>query len=114
MFLVSSFIVREVILTEHARLKHSKATSFLWFSSSKLAATAIPMSVAVFVAASRAVDNWHHPSDIVAGTLLGLYCGHVGWYMFNPSLEAEVGEIQSARGGGGMRKGPFTELTPLL
>jgi len=30
-----------------------------------------PMAVAFFVAASRVVDNKHHPADIVAGSILG-------------------------------------------
>ena len=31
----------------------------------------IPVSVALWVAASRLVDHWHHPSDVIAGSLIG-------------------------------------------
>ena len=31
----------------------------------------LPMAFATFVAASRIVDKWHHPSDVVAGALIG-------------------------------------------
>ena len=31
----------------------------------------LPVPSAIFVAASRVHDNWHHPSDVLAGLLLG-------------------------------------------
>jgi membrane-associated phospholipid phosphatase len=31
----------------------------------------VPMSVAIFIAASRVVDNYHFPADVVAGSALG-------------------------------------------
>ena len=32
-----------------------------------------PIAFAIFVAASRIVDKWHHPSDVIAGALIGAY-----------------------------------------
>ena len=34
--------------------------------------TCLPLAWALFVAASRLVDHWHHPSDVLAGLGLGL------------------------------------------
>ncbi|CAB9506045.1 Lipid phosphate phosphatase [Seminavis robusta] len=42
-----------------------------------------PLIVGCFMAASRVVDNRHHPSDIVAGILLGSFIGyyfHTTWF----------------------------------
>eukprot|EP00545_Synedropsis_sp_CCMP1620_P014109 CAMPEP_0119031412 /NCGR_PEP_ID=MMETSP1176-20130426/41530_1 /TAXON_ID=265551 /ORGANISM="Synedropsis recta cf, Strain CCMP1620" /LENGTH=326 /DNA_ID=CAMNT_0006987807 /DNA_START=110 /DNA_END=1087 /DNA_ORIENTATION=+ len=37
-------------------------------------ACGLPWTWATFVAVSRIVDHWHHPSDILAGCLLGSTC----------------------------------------
>lgn len=45
----------------------------------------LPMSFAIFVASSRVVDNWHHPADIVAGSIIGLACGIFSYNLwYNP------------------------------
>jgi len=36
-----------------------------------IAALLVPMGVATFIAASRIVDNKHHPADVVGGAVLG-------------------------------------------
>ena len=44
----------------------------------------IPMAVATFVAASRVVDNKHHPADVVGGAVLGTSMSlfvHGLWYV---------------------------------
>ena len=54
---------------------------------------AIPWGWALFVGASRLVDKWHHPSDVVAGLCLGFatvtMMYHV-WYPTCTSLFAGV------------------------
>ena len=35
------------------------------------AAALAPGTLALFVAASRVHDNWHHPADVVAGSAIG-------------------------------------------
>jgi len=35
-----------------------------------------------FVSVSRIVDYWHHPSDVVAGLLLGMTCAVVNYHAF--------------------------------
>ena len=37
----------------------------------------LPMMVSFFVAASRVHDNYHHPADVVAGSLIGFGCAKV-------------------------------------
>lgn len=34
----------------------------------------LPLALASYVAASRVHDNWHHPSDVVTGAVIGLTC----------------------------------------
>ena len=34
----------------------------------------VPAPIALFVAASRVHDNWHHPADVVCGVMLGALC----------------------------------------
>jgi len=48
-----------------------------------------PLGWSTFVACSRLVDNWHHPSDIVAGVCLGLFFPVVVYHMWYPSVLSE-------------------------
>lgn len=43
-------------------------------------------SWAMFVGASRIVDQWHHPSDVVAGVLLGCFCALVAYHVWFPPI----------------------------
>jgi diacylglycerol diphosphate phosphatase / phosphatidate phosphatase len=67
-----------------------RATIKLWPYKSLLGVLAIvvPCSYATFVATSRIVDNWHHPSDIIAGTFLGIASATIGYHAFYPSTTA--------------------------
>ncbi len=33
-----------------------------------------PMLLAIYIAASRVHDDYHHPADVVAGSMIGLIC----------------------------------------
>ena len=46
----------------------------------------LPVALAIFIAASRVVDNKHFPADIVAGSLLGAACAHFANRLWFPSL----------------------------
>lgn len=46
----------------------------------------LPWAYSSFVASSRLVDNWHHPSDILAGTMLGIFCSTVSYHLWYPSV----------------------------
>jgi Membrane-associated phospholipid phosphatase len=48
-----------------------------------------PLGWSMFVACSRLVDNWHHPSDVVAGICLGLFFPAVTYHMWYPSVLSE-------------------------
>lgn len=48
------------------KMKLAEKPTFLRFSVGLA-----PTSLALWVAASRLVDNWHHPSDVLAGCLIG-------------------------------------------
>ena len=44
------------------------------------------------VASSRIVDNWHHPSDVVAGTMLGVAGAAIAYHLFyNPVSSSRAG-----------------------
>lgn len=41
-----------------------------------------PLFLSTFVAASRVHDNWHHPADVVAGSLVGASCAVVAYHLW--------------------------------
>ena len=41
-----------------------------------------PLLLAFWCATSRLVDNWHHSSDIIAGTVLGSVCALIGYHIW--------------------------------
>ena len=47
---------------------------------------AIPWGWSLFVAASRLVDNWHHPSDVVAGLGLGFATVSLMFHIWYPPV----------------------------
>jgi len=47
---------------------------------------AMPMFLAVFIAASRVHDNMHHPADITAGAIIGIFCAVFGYGLWYPSI----------------------------
>jgi len=49
-------------------------------------ATFLPWMYASFVACSRLVDNWHHPSDILAGSLIGIFCSTLAYHLWYPHV----------------------------
>jgi membrane-associated phospholipid phosphatase len=51
----------------------------------------VPWSYCFFVAASRIVDYWHHPSDVVAGSLIGIAAATIGYHAFYPASHFGVG-----------------------
>ncbi|GMH54166.1 hypothetical protein TrRE_jg3609 [Triparma retinervis] len=42
----------------------------------------LPIFLALFVACSRVHDNWHHPSDVIAGALIGALSACWAFYQF--------------------------------
>ena len=48
-----------------------------------------PLLLAFWCATSRLVDNWHHPGDIIAGTILGSICALISYHMFFPHIFSE-------------------------
>lgn len=66
----------------------------------------VPFALALFVAASRVVDNAHHPADIVAGTVLGVWPAivHFG-YVERAIEETERKERERNEGGLGENNG---------
>eukprot|EP00957_Ditylum_brightwellii_P100257 7640042-Ditylum_brightwellii.AAC.1 len=53
----------------------------------------VPWSYALFVATSRIVDKWHHPSDVIVGSLLGIVCAIIGYHIFFYSVLSANGKV---------------------
>jgi diacylglycerol diphosphate phosphatase/phosphatidate phosphatase len=51
-----------------------------------LACCVLPWGWAAIVGASRIVDYWHHPSDVVAGTMLGAAVGTASYHFMYPNV----------------------------
>ena len=45
-----------------------------------------PLLLSFWCATSRLVDNWHHPSDIIAGSILGTVCGVISYHIWFPHI----------------------------
>lgn len=48
--------------------------------------TCLPWGWALFVAASRLVDHWHHPSDVIAGLGLGFATSTIAYHVWYPVI----------------------------
>ena len=48
--------------------------------------TCLPWGWALFVAASRLVDHWHHPSDVLAGLGLGFATCTIAYHHWYPPV----------------------------
>lgn len=67
-----------------------KSTAFLLLKKRLLNMVAtLPMFLAVFIAASRVHDNFHHPADIVAGSLIGMFCAVFSYGLWYSPLSSE-------------------------
>ena len=45
-----------------------------------------PLLLSTYCATSRLVDNWHHPSDILAGMVIGLVCAGISYHIWYPPV----------------------------
>ncbi|KAK9474783.1 phosphatidic acid phosphatase type 2/haloperoxidase [Dipodascopsis tothii] len=52
----------------------------------KAALTLAPLLLAVVIACTRIMDKWHHGTDVLAGSLLGLATAWVAYRQYYPSL----------------------------
>lgn len=74
----SMTLVAYYVLGKLARSKCRKVKMFM--------TCVFPMGAAAFVAASRVHDNWHHPADVVAGSLIGFACSSFFYHLWYPTL----------------------------
>jgi diacylglycerol diphosphate phosphatase/phosphatidate phosphatase len=85
----------------HSSLSSCAMTYLAWFLLSKVVAArgprwlalgscALPGAWTAFVGASRLVDNWHHPSDVVAGLILGSLCSTAAFHTWYPPVWSGV------------------------
>lgn len=50
----------------------------------------LPMAWAIFVSASRVHDNFHHPADVVGGSVLGMVCAWFAYAMWYAPIFSHV------------------------
>jgi membrane-associated phospholipid phosphatase len=48
----------------------------------------VPLLFSFWCATSRLVDNWHHPSDIIAGSILGVVSACIAYHIWYPHVLA--------------------------
>jgi len=53
---------------------------------SSLLLVCLPLGWTLFVAASRLVDHWHHPSDVIGGLILGFVTSTIAYHNFYPPI----------------------------
>lgn len=58
--------------------------------------TCLPGGWALFVAASRLVDHWHHPSDVLAGLGLGFVASTIAYHHWYPPVWSPYAGIPRA------------------
>ena len=58
--------------------------------------TCLPWGWALFVAASRLVDHWHHPSDVLAGLGLGFATCTIAYHHWYPPVWSKYAGIPRA------------------
>jgi diacylglycerol diphosphate phosphatase/phosphatidate phosphatase len=46
----------------------------------------VPLLFSFWCATSRLVDNWHHPSDILAGSILGAVSACIAYHVWYPNM----------------------------
>jgi membrane-associated phospholipid phosphatase len=92
----------------HSSLTSCAMTFLAWFLLSKVVAArgprwlalsscVLPGAWAAFVGASRLVDHWHHPSDVVAGLLLGGICSTAAFHTWYPPVWLSVSSSSSGQ-----------------
>jgi membrane-associated phospholipid phosphatase len=65
-----------------------------WRKFAFLSALGGPLFLSTFVAASRVHDNWHHPADVVAGSLIGASSALVAYHLwYVPNLTGEKKKV---------------------
>lgn len=63
---------------------HSASTFPFTGFNQKLCAllSCIPLFYSVLIGCSRLVDNWHHPSDVIGGFLIGMICPSISYHLW--------------------------------
>eukprot|EP01057_Protomagalhaensia_wolfi_P003941 Protomagalhaensia_wolfi_Nauph_80__3940@NODE_39_length_4444_cov_91_567083_g31_i0_p2_GENE_NODE_39_length_4444_cov_91_567083_g31_i0NODE_39_length_4444_cov_91_567083_g31_i0_p2_ORF_typecomplete_len368_score36_88PAP2/PF01569_21/5_1e30Rhomboid/PF01694_22/0_015PAP2_3/PF14378_6/0_095Wzt_C/PF14524_6/0_086CPP1like/PF11833_8/0_23_NODE_39_length_4444_cov_91_567083_g31_i026933796 len=81
--------------------QRSSTVLTFWPQGTKAIAFASLLLAPVYVAISRTVDNWHHPTDVLAGLTLGFGWAYACTRMYTPTLPTQQGlttVVQSLQG----------------
>jgi membrane-associated phospholipid phosphatase len=65
----------------HTTGTHTK----IWMTLCIILVCVVPWSWALWVGATRMIDQWHHPSDVVAGLCLGWFMSNLGYHLWFPN-----------------------------
>lgn len=70
----------------------SSSQEFMFFLRQQTALTCaafcVPLVTATYISMTRIRDNWHHPSDVVAGAMVGVCCAVVAYRLWYPPVHA--------------------------
>eukprot|EP00956_Cyclotella_meneghiniana_P009078 scaffold12431_cov94-Cyclotella_meneghiniana.AAC.12 len=53
----------------------------------------LPLLFSFWCATSRLVDNWHHPSDIIAGSIIGSISGLIAYHLWYPHVLSSLAGV---------------------
>jgi len=75
--------------SDMSALEVQKAVALSYLKKRALAIVATtPISMAMFISVSRVRDDWHHPADIICGSLIGLFSARFGYGLWYNDISA--------------------------
>ena len=57
----------------------------------------LPLALAAFITVSRVVDYRHHPADIIAGALIGVFVSNLVYHLYWPILSSSTSFLPTKR-----------------
>ena len=82
MTIVALLLLRRLVQREMSRRMNAIEGTTGSFVATAICFASLPLALAVFVASSRVRDNWHHPSDVLAGSIIGFACASFCFNLF--------------------------------
>ena len=82
MAVLAYFFLGRVGIATICAIKGGNKQTNIFSTKVKTLLALAPLMYSTFCACSRLFDNWHHPSDIVAGICLGLFCSTFCYHMW--------------------------------
>lgn len=75
-----------IVATRSSATNWFRPSPFEMLQYKALLIVVIPLSWAFYVAATRLIDHWHHPADVVSGLLLGSTMSTIAYHLWFPPI----------------------------